>query len=410
MLESQSRPRRILFASIFSLLDTSNGATVATASTLDVLAKLGFECHVLCGSRSLGTLPNAEQQLTAGNIPFNAFDASLVERNVRVVLTRIGLLSVTMLRVRTLGSDPFEEAPAFYAAFQETLETLQPDVLIFIGADQIDLGFAALARRAGVSVVFMIHNLDMANALGILSADVCVTPSAFAARFYQEVLSADCTVLPLAVDWKRGLAPTREARFATFVNPSAEKGVYAFARIADELGRRRPDIPLLVVESRGTRATLAACGLEFMERGNLTVMPHTSDPRRFWGVTRLCLMPSLWWENQPLVAIEAMINGVPVIGSNRGGIPETLGCGGIVLSLPERLNSGTRELPSASEVSAWVETVIRLWDHSDEYEEASERARREAQRWHPDRVGALYKEFFSNAPVRRDSPMTFRRS
>ena len=42
-------------------------------------------------------------------------------------------------------------------------------------------------------------------------------------------------------------------------------------------------------------------------------------------------MPSLWWENQPLVAIEAMINGIPVIGSDRGGIPESLGEAG---SLP----------------------------------------------------------------------------
>ena len=46
----------------------------------------------------------------------------------------------------------------------------------------------------------------------------------------------------------------------TFVNPLPEKGVYPFVRIAQELGRRRPDIPLLVVESRGTREMLAAWG------------------------------------------------------------------------------------------------------------------------------------------------------
>ena len=54
-------------------------------------------------------------------------------------------------------------------------------------------------------------------------------------------------------------------------------------------------------------------------------------------------MPSLWWENQPLVAIEAMINGIPVIGSDRGGIPETLGEAGFCLPLPERLTPATQD-------------------------------------------------------------------
>ena len=56
--------------------------------------------------------------------------------------------------------------------------------------------------------------------------------------------------------------------------PCAEKGVYAFARIAHELGRRRPDIPLLVVESRGTPSTWPRAG-------------STSQP----AISRSCLIP-----------------------------------------------------------------------------------------------------------------------
>jgi hypothetical protein len=43
----------------------------------------------------------------------------------------------------------------------------------------------------------------------------------------------------------------RKPQFVTFVNPEPVKGVYIFARIAAELARRRPDIRLLAVESRG---------------------------------------------------------------------------------------------------------------------------------------------------------------
>ena len=128
----------------------------------------------------------------------------------------------------------------------------------------------------------------------------------------------------------------------TFVTPSLEKGVYVFARIADELGRQRPDIPILVVEGRGTEQTLVDCGIDLRPEAMSASWP-TRPPRAFfWGVTRVCLMPSLCRESQPLVAIEAMANGIPVIGSDRGGIPEVLGKAGIVLSLPERLTPTSR--------------------------------------------------------------------
>jgi len=35
-----------------------------------------------------------------------------------------------------------------------------------------------------------------------------------------------------------------------------------------------------------------------------------------------CIFPSIWYENYPLVIYEMMRNGIPVIASNIGGIPE----------------------------------------------------------------------------------------
>ena len=55
-------------------------------------------------------------------------------------------------------------------------------------------------------------------------------------------------------------------------------------------------------------------------------MPNSPDARRFLAVTKLLLMPSLM-ENAAVVAMEAMFNGIPVLASNRGGLPETVGGG-----------------------------------------------------------------------------------
>jgi glycosyltransferase involved in cell wall biosynthesis len=108
------------------------------------------------------------------------------------------------------------------------------------------------------------------------------------------------------------------------------KGVTVFARIAAELDRRRPDIPILVVEARGTADGLANVGLDLSGLKNLHRMANTPDPRDFYRVARAVLMPSLWLENGGLVAREAMANGLPVLASDRGGLPETLGDAGFL--------------------------------------------------------------------------------
>ena len=116
-------------------------------------------------------------------------------------------------------------------------------------------------------------------------------------------------------------------------------------------------------------------------------------------------MPSLWWETQGLVAVEAMINGIPAVGSDRGALPETLGDGGIALPLPERLTPVSQILPTAEEVEPWVQAIIRLWDDPEWYQEMGSRASKRAQFWHPDRLRPLYAEFFGNVRLQPAPPL-----
>ena len=54
---------------------------------------------------------------------------------------------------------------------------------------------------------------------------------------------------------------------------------------------------------------------------------------------RVLLVPSLWWESGPRVIVEALSNGIPVIGSSSGGVPEVIGDGGIILDFPKNIFS-----------------------------------------------------------------------
>ncbi len=295
----------------------------------------------------------------------------------------------------TLPHEPDQsESLAFARLFEGLVAQFRPDVVVSFGGDALATRLRQIARAAGAAVVFALHNFNYRSPAAFADSDAVLVPSRFAASYYRRALGLECMPLPNLIDFDRVCAATRDPRYITFVNPSFEKGVYVFARVADELGRRRPDIPLLVVEGRGKERTLVDCGLDLRAHGNVSMMGHTPDPRHFWSVTRICVMPSLWWENQPLVAIEAMANGVPVIGSDRGGIPEALGDSGVVLGLPPRLTPATRDLPTAAEVDPWVRTIIGLWDDPAWYAEQSRRAVAESRRWSPGMLEPAYERFF----------------
>ena len=55
---------------------------------------------------------------------------------------------------------------------------------------------------------------------------------------------------------------------------------------------------------------------------------------RLWDSLDLLVLPSLWWENSPLVLHEALAAGVPVVASRTGGVPEILPAGTGVLVEP----------------------------------------------------------------------------
>jgi glycosyltransferase involved in cell wall biosynthesis len=381
---------------------------------MEALGRRGFAVEALSGTTlELRQDVDPDAWLSARGLPFEVCGGtswSLDARGLRADVPphyrlTLGDVPVTLYRspVARPHTPDDAECAEFLRLYEATLDRFRPDVLVNYGGDAPAHEIRSRARARGIAVVFALHNFSYRGAAPFGTTDAVIVPSRFAADHYRAALGLDCAVLPNLIDLGRARAGIRDPRYVTFVNPSLEKCVYPFVRIADELGRRRPDIPLLVVESRGSEFTLVNCGIDLRTHGNVFLMAQTHDTRDFWGVTRVCLLPSLWWENQPLVAVEAMVNGIPVIGSDRGGITETLGGSEIVLPLPARLTPATRELPTPEEVAAWVEAVIRLWDDADAYAEQSRRALHESRRWAPEVLKPLYVRLFENVGRRSDS-------
>jgi glycosyltransferase involved in cell wall biosynthesis len=220
-----------------------------------------------------------------------------------------------------------------------------------------------------------------------------IFPSEYSRRFHRRLLGLEGTIKPDPIRLEGVISDDPDPKYVTFINPQPDKGASIFARIAIELGARRPDIPLLLVKGRGTSDALAQLPIDLSRLTNLNRMANTPVPRDFCRVSRVVLMPSLWRESLGRVAIEAMANGIPVPASDRGALPETLGDAGFVFTIPERCTPSSGEVPTAHEVSPWVAAIERLWD--DPAFEARHRAlaRAEARRWDSDRVAQDYGAF-----------------
>lgn len=392
--------RRLLFASTHCLLDPSSGAALATRDLLELLAARGVECRAVCGGVLDYEAPTAlAPVLTAAGLaprraapPPGDTPAGVLEIEARGVRTTV---VPTASSLASLAPDP-AEATTWLGLAEEALERSRPDVLLTYGGHPAGRELMRRARRRGVAVVFHLHNFAYHDRAEFADATAVLVPSEYARRHYARALGLATAALPYPLRLDRVVAADPAPRYATFVNPQPSKGAAVVARIALELGRRRPEIPLLVVEGRGGAGGLTAGGLDLSGLRNLHRMANTPDPRAFYRVSRVVLMPSLWRESFGRVAAEALANGIPVLASDRGALPETLGDAGFVLNVPARCGPDGREAPTAREVAPWVATLGRLWDDPGFAATHRARALAEVPRWDAAALAARYLAFFAD--------------
>jgi len=249
------------------------------------------------------------------------------------------------------------------AAFRAALDRCSPATVLF--ADRWPTACLVDACRSrGIASALLYRGIDHSPAERQPPLDLVLATSDAAAAYYHEVYGHRPQVVEPAIDPAGVPRAERDPRHLLFVDPTPENGAYLFARVADEVGRLRPDIPMLVVEAEGTEADLANCGLDLTTRGNLSIMSPTRTPQRYWRLARVCVAPTLGRFDPPSTVLRAISNEVPTVCSDRVHQPTPAGVKLVVLPPPVDLTTVTKRLPDADEVIDWVQAVIRLWDES----------------------------------------------
>ena len=364
--------RSILLLTHRAYAEPGNGAARSVQTMMDWLAAEGWSARAVTSGRI-----EQAQKLTIG-AHHDALGLSRRAGEARLVASgRVG--AVDLSAVETLpdaaGPDAAGEAQLTRLALH-AIAAHRPDVVLTYGQDPCLDSALAAARFGGAQVVCTLRGWGYDDRARFAHVDRVLATSAYLAQRYHRSIGLHATALASPIDHAAVLAPDPCPEFVTFINPAFHKGVIAFASLAQRLGRERPDIPLLVVASGASAAPLATLP-ELARHPALLVCPP-QDPRDLYAITRLLLVPSTTAEPFGRVAAEAMVNGIPPLVSDRGGLPETVGAGGTVLPLPAWLADKPDRLPTDAEMAPWFDAVIRLWDDAEAYARASAAARQGA--------------------------------
>lgn len=146
--------------------------------------------------------------------------------------------------------------------------------------------------------------------------------------------------------------------YVTFINPHPVKGLDVALKIAELL----PNTKFLFVKAwKMSAEEEAALQSKLAKLPNVKLHAPVSDMRIIYRQTRLLLVPSQWEEGYGRVATEAQFSGIPVIGSDRGGLPEAIGPGGVVL-------------PYKADPQIWADSVHDLYSDDRRYQDTSKLA------------------------------------
>lgn len=383
---------RLLFASTHCLLDPTSGAAICTRDAWHLLAEGGHDCRAVTAgvldSPHPGGIPGL---IEAAGLNYRAAKVRLEDRSVRVLDLTWDGVRATVLPIEPPDAGPSPnrtESEAYLSLVDQAVERFRPQALLTYGGHPANLEMIRRVRQRGIPVGFFLHNFAYADPRLAARVDRLFTPSHYAARFYATRLGVRPRVLSNPIRPEGVLVTPEERRpeYLTAVNPQPAKGLRVVARIVELLAARRPEIPVLIVEGRGTAEALGRCGLDLSGLSTLHRMAVTPEPRDFYRVSRAVVMPSLWRESQGRVAMEAMLNGIPVLASDRGALPETLGNAGFCLHIPRRHTDRGETLPTPQEVAPWLAVVERLWDDPEFADRHGMLGRTEARRWAPEVV------------------------
>jgi glycosyltransferase involved in cell wall biosynthesis len=240
------------------------------------------------------------------------------------------------------------------------IDKLKPDAMIVTVLGAKSLPLAAAVASTGLPAIIYVRNVELNGSCQRFPQGArikIVANSRFTREFLSKKFGIDAQVIPPIIVPSSYRTNTLRSH-VVLINPHPRKGgdLAVFAAV------QLPKIPFLFVESwplsrelkKKYKRALSGCS-------NVRWLPPTSDMRKIYRRAKFVIMPSKWEEAWGRVATEAQVSGIPVIATDIGGLPESVGPGGVLMSRD-------------ASPEDWVNAIRKLWDDDTEYCRLSEYA------------------------------------
>lgn len=360
----------------------------------------GGDCVVVLNTEAMLRENGMEAQVFAMEYPQN-LPAHYQDRFASQVSFGGGLGNQLRALQRMLGRDDVRDR------FQAVLDDFKPDVVHLHNIHSyLSPVVGELAHQRGIRVVWTLHDYKLlcprydcllgskpceqcfaGSKLGVIThrcmkgsmpasvvawleaskwnrrtleknTDVFICPSRFmASKMVEGGFAADkVTVLNNFLD------PVKLKQYQALDSKAAREDYYCFVgRLSPEKGME----DLLEVASRlpyrlkvaGSGTLEPAMRIKYADNANIEFlgMLDAPDVARLLAGARFSIVPSQWYENNPLSVVESLCAGTPVAGADIGGIPELLDNSNGIVFQPFDQEALTTAITTAME---------RDWDHA----------------------------------------------
>lgn len=264
----------------------------------------------------------------------------------------------------------------YYPAVKGLLASMQPDLFVAYlkGSERL----LQMAHAAGVPSVHRVFGVGAYNFPALTPSTRVLANSPVAAQACREQYGYLPEYIYSLVDFDQYRVQDGNPEYVTFINPREKKGVFLFCDIV----RLLPEMPFLAVQGwGGGYSEEEEQALAFLRSApNVRLMPAVQDIRPVYARTKILIAPSKWVETFGRVIVEAQLNGIPVVASDRGNLPATTGKGGVILPY------GNPEV--------WADAIRKLYADEALLLDMQARARENSKRFDPSLLMEQYFDFF----------------
>jgi glycosyltransferase involved in cell wall biosynthesis len=267
-----------------------------------------------------------------------------------------------------------------------------------------------LAKRRDIPVVFLLNRPDASFFPMLTGVDYCVVPLERTRQRYWTTSRLCCHTLPFMVDWRRYSVEARDMQHVVILGGSLDSGASVATQIADELSRVRPDIPCRIVAGTNQAVgdipggqhlgSLASDRREITDNG----LVDEDVIKPLLTRTKILILPWLRCDGFDMTAAAAMSNGIPLVVSSRGLLPDFVEDSRFVVDIPPWCIGTEGFEMHARDVQPWLDAIAALWDDPHLYQRQSEVSKRLVSSWQGASVAGLYREFFQNVQCQPGPP------